>query len=464
MNRPKYRKDRSSIGLDTFSNEQIRMEMLRRDLTVNRFPLEVFHSSLRPFINNLCVEYDIPKSYVGLSILSGLSSAIGTSYVITSNSTDYVHLPVWGILVGISSGGKSLMQTIAFQPHQKIQEQLDIDWDRLVADMGDDMRQRERYHCLVFRDAHISTLIRTILRDNPKGVVKFTDEIIEVINGMSQYNRKDGIDEAFFLSSWSCVPYQAARSAKTIINLPRPFVNFIGGTQYKVLPKFFANDRDQSGFAFRFLFALPEADRIAMPNPAFAMPEEFRKPYFDCINRLYFGLGVPRPDTVPKVCKLTSDAVQMYIDWYRAKADTLNRISDSDDKSIMASIYGKVKEYAIRFAGILHICDKALDPNFGKDFHTNFMNQESVGAEVMERAIKLADYFFLSAIDTYRIVDTRRTAPQEVLTCAALLRNGRSQADIAEVLYGDKRYRMKVCRHIKKWIKQYPRVFNAIAS
>ena len=463
MNKRNYQNNRKSIGLDAFSNDQIRMEMLRRDIIVNRFPLEVFHPSLKPFINSLCQEYDIPSSYVGLGLLSGMSSAIGTSSVITTNGSDCIPLPVWGVLVGISSGGKSLMQNIAFQPHQRIQAQFDMEWDQLISGLGDEMRQREKYQCLVFRDAHVATLIR-ILKENPRGVVKFTDEIVELINGMAQYGRKEGIDEAFFLSAWSCLPYQAARSSKVIINLPRPFVNFIGGTQYKVLPKLFANDRDQNGFVFRFLFALPDGDKIALPNPSFAMPEEFRMPYFDCISRLYFGLPVSAPGNPPKVCQLTPDAVRMYIHWYRTKADVLNRITDKDDKCIMGSIYGKIKEYALRFAGILYLCDRALDPNFGKDFHSTFGPGEFVGADVMERAIALADYFFLSAIDAHQIVDTRRTAPQEVLTCAALLRNGRSQPDIAEVLYGDRKFRMRVCRNLKKWIKQYPRVFNAIAG
>lgn len=462
MKKRGYQNDRKSIGLDAFSNDQIRMEMLRRDLTTNRFPLEVFHPSLKPFLNALCHEYDIPASYAGASILSGLSSAIGTSYVVSTNGVDFVPLPVWVVLVGLSSGGKSMMQNFAFQPHQAIQQIFDKEWEAKTGHLGNEKREKERYECLLFRDAHVSTLIRTILRDNPKGVVKFTDEIIEVINGMAQYGKKEGIDEQFMLSTWSCLPFQAARSGKTIINLPRPFVNFIGGTQKSVLPKFLANNRDGSGFAFRFLFALPDEERIALPNPEFAMPANFRQPYLDCINRLYFGLPVTDSYQTPKVCQLSPEAVRQYVQWYRAKADVLNRITDPEDKATFASIYGKVKEYALRFAGVLCLHDRAMENSHNDGFQAGFLEHETIGFDLMDRAIKLADYFFISAIDTYRIVDTRRTAPQEVLICAAMLRNGRSLSDIAEVLHKDRKYKMRVHRELKVWIKRYPRVFNAI--
>jgi len=119
----------------------------------------------------------------------------------------------------------------------------------------------------------------------------------------------------------------------------------------------------------------------------------------------------------------------------------------------------------LRFAAILHLSDKAIgDPNY--DSYFTWKKEEAVDSQVMSRALKLADYFFTSAVDTYERVQKTLTAPQDVLLIASMIKLGRSNKEIAGAMWGDDSDTAKVrmYRLVKKYIKEYPRVFNAIGK
>src|SRR5690606_37187291 len=107
-----------------------------------------------------------------------------------------------------------------------------------------------------------------------KGLIKYSDELLEWINGMNQLTKKEGTDEQFWISSWNCTKYSDIRSGKQKFVIRRPFVNVIGGAQYSVLSRMLSKDRDTTGFIFRLLLALPEVDKIAEPDPSFEVPRE----------------------------------------------------------------------------------------------------------------------------------------------------------------------------------------------
>lgn len=457
----KFLNDRN--GLATHDTEDIRSEFFKRELITGRFPLEVFNPSIKPFITALNQYYNIPSSFIGLSLLSAFSTAIGTGYTVSTNRKDSLFLPVWGALVGISSSGKSTAMKHLYGPHNEIQDEFDNVWQQKTQGLSNEKINQQKMDTVMFRDSHVPTLIRSVLPDNPKGVVKFSDELLEWINGMNQLSRKEGTDEQFWVSSWNCTNYNAIRSGKQKVVIQKPFVNIIGGTQYKLLPRFFAHDRDTSGFIFRLLFALPEVDKIAEPDLTFEMPDGFSRVYSNSIKRLYHDIPMHDASYQSKKCILNPDAIKLYTAWAKEKATQINGLQDSDDQSIQAGILGKIKEYALRFTAILHLVDRSLDQYYGNDFHTNFKAEEHINTDVMEKALTMADYFYQSAIKINEKVQVNITAPPEVLMAATMLKLGRTQSEIAERLYGEEKHKMRVCRNLKKWIKEYPRVFNALA-
>lgn len=459
-----FRKFLNSEGLATFTDDQLKNEVIRRQNT-NRFPLHVFNSKIKPFLDALNKAYDLPPSYIGLTLLSAYSTAIGTSYKIDSGNGDYIFLPVWACLCGISSSGGTTVINKLYEPLFKIQSDFDTEWNEKTSSVSKDKWIQLKMDTVIYRDSHIPTLVRTILPDNSKGVCKHSDELLEWINGMNQLSKKEGTDEQFWISAWNCTNYSGIRSGKDKFVIHRPFVNVIGKAQYPILAKLFAKDRDTTGFVFRMLFALPEADKIAQRDSDFIMPEEWTSLHQKSLTRLFKDLPVNDILEDPKRCIVDPAAKKLHDQWRREKTKIINRIDNSTEINIKAGILGKISEYAFRFAAILHLSDKTFDPSYGGDFQTDFRRDEFISIATMERALLLADYFNESANEVYEMVQKALNAPPDVLATAFMMKRGKSFSEIGEMLYGAKndKNKVKARRQVQRWIDEHPRVFGAIS-
>lgn len=462
---------RKETGLGVLSTEELLNEVARRQTEVNPFPLDVFNPKIHPFIAALNGKCDLPSSFIGLSLLCAYSTCIGTSYIVSTNASDGIYLPVWGCLLGISSSGKSYCLEKVFAPIEGMQTKIDIERRERVKDMTKEAAAEEKLPMIWCRDVHIPTLVRYVLNDNPKGVVKMHDELLEWVNGIDALSKKESTDTQFWLSTWNCKPYSVVRSARDRIFLNRPFVNVVGGTQYSQLTKLFSKDRDTTGFIFRLLFARPEVDRIAVVDPTFAMPQEEEWKHARILRILREWLPVEDTAEKPKKCVLTKEAIARYEAWTSGHVKRINALPDRDDRDIEAGVLGKIKEYALRFSAILTLVDTAFDSKFPQEFdlftaQQIFRPDLPVVDATMEKAIRLADYFYNTAVETSSLVRKQMTAPSEVLQAAVAFKMGKSYREIGKLLFNDDTDagKVKAMRHLRKWIVQYPKVFNAISK
>lgn len=449
--------DKNSVS--TASTEDIQAELQKRQGPSSLFPLDIFHPNAKPFISELHTKYDIPRSYIGLSMLIAYSTAIGTAYAVSRNGSDRVFLSIWGCMNGISSSGKSFALDMCLKPLNDIQSEFDEQWSQTTDKMTDEQRSGLKLQTVIYRDAHIPTLIRWVMPFSPKGVLKESDEILEWINGLNALGKKESTDEQFWLSAWNGRKYSAIRSANNKINIPRVFTNIIGGIQPKLLYKLFKNERGDSGFIFRLLFASPEQFKIARPEPGYDIPYEYKKLHDKVIRKLYEELPVTDGYAEPKLCLMTKEATRQMVMWEDLKINQINRITDINEMNIHSGILGKMKDYAYRFAGILAVTDRAYDMSNKIDCY--FTNEIHITEDIILRALKAADYFYKSAVDVYEIVDNSVTAPMEVLYMATLLRMGKSVSQMADLILKDKKKKSSMHRMLQKAIKEYPKVFGA---
>jgi hypothetical protein len=372
---------------------------------------------------------------------------------------------------GMSSSGKTAAFNQLYAPLKQIQSEFDSEWNEQTSRMTDEAKSRTHMPHLIFRDIHVSTLVRYLMPDNPKGLVKHADEMMEWINGMNQGSRgnKEGTEEQFWLSSWNCTEYSPVRSGKMKYVNKRPFVNVIGGIQKSILHKLFANDRDSTGFVFRILFTEYQT-KLPMIDEEFAIPEEIVKGYHKVIRVLYQSLPVTDFDQEPYNCVFDGAAKRFFQTYNKQKIYYLNNIQDAAEREIETGIWGKIKEYIYRFAAILAISDIAHNIDYVRDYHLHnsaFPAELVVTLNHLERAIELAEYFYLAAKNTYSLVSNNITAPIEVLEMAVLFNKGRSFAEMARHYFKLKddsnidNYRVRMHRVIAKFIKQYPKVFKA---
>lgn len=445
-------------NLATASDAELSAEQERRKLS-QTFPLHIFHPKIKPFIDALHKEYDLPRSYIGLSLFSAYSTAVGSAYHVKQNKIGTMYFPVWACLEGISSAGKSLVMNQIFKPLYQIQEELEEDWFDAIEGKTDFEIASMKSKQLIYGDAHIPTLIKDVMPANPKGILQDADEILSWINGMNQLVRggKEGTDEQFWMKSWNCKIHRKRLAGNRIFVIKKPYLNVFGGAQPSIMHKLFKNDRDTTGFIYRLLFAVPETHQVADPNLAYDMPEEYERLHNKCLNSLYRGLPVD-DESESRTMILDHKAMNLYNQWAKKKKDEVNRTEDLLTKEKVSGIYGKMKEYAIRFAGLLHISDKAYD---GRRFEMN----EIIRAETMERALLAADYFYAAAKEVTERVNKTVLADADVIRIASYVKAGFSFQKIGDMEYpeisGDNARRMKATRHVKKLIKEYPKIFGA---
>src|SRR5690606_21239345 len=146
------------------------------------------------------------------------------------------------------------------------------------------------------------------------------------------------------------------------------------------------------------------------------MPTEWEDLHFKAINSLYRGLPMDdETDSRPMI--IEPQAIHIYQDWARSMTASVNRMDDILKKEIHSGILGKMKEYCLRFAGILHISDKAYEGR-------TFLLEEIIRIETMERAIKLADYFYAAAVNVSERVNREVIASPEVIRIAGYVKAG----------------------------------------
>lgn len=449
-------------GLATASSQDMVNELEKRKV-LKPFPLHVFHDNIKPFLHALHKEYDLPRSFIGLSMLSAYSSAIGTAYHVKLNKIGDIYFPVWACLEGMSSSGKSLVMNQIFKPLYDIQEEFEEEWAEAVAGKSDDLIARMTSKQLIYAEAHIPTLIKDVMPHNPKGVLQDADEILAWINGMNQLAKggREGTDEQFWLKSWNCKPHRKRLSGNKQFVIKRPFLNVFGGAQPSIMWKLFRNDRATTGFIFRILFALPEGkSRIAEPNLLFDMPEEMYEIHKKCINSLFKGLPM-YDDMDSRTMMIKVDALKVYDAWAKEKVRQVNEHEDDYMREMLAGIVGKMKEYTIRFCGLLHLADKAYN-------HEQFNNEELIDIGVMRRSLEIAEYFYDSAKAVCEKVNTNVIASPEVIRIASFVKAGYSMQKIGDMefekLTNPDSRRMRATRLVKKYIQEFPKIFGAEAK
>jgi hypothetical protein len=115
-----------------------------------------------------------------------------------------------------------------------------------------------------------------------------------------------------------------------------------------------------------------------------------------------------------------------------------------------------MKIYVLRFAGILAIIEAA--------YTGTALNSEIViNAEIMMKAVKLAEYYQESAMQSLIAAREKQFAPGFVIQIANLYKKGLNFQDIGDKLYPtlkqDNR-RQRVRREFKKYSEMYPSIFG----
>ena len=357
------------------------------------FPLEIFPKAIRDIIEALEEYENYNVDFTSASFLTVFAAAMGNTWSVRF-MTGWVSRPIiYMVLVGSPSCGKTPPLQQAVAPLLKLDGEYDMiyckemetyrRWERMSA------KQRERHSlpeemempqrkCHVVVDSTVEALIGA-LRDNPRGVLIYKDEIDSLL---SNFNRYNGSDEGYFLSLFSGTPFKYSRKSNNEhIFLANPYCSIIGTTQPGRLGEQFGGKRMMNGFSSRFLKVYPEIDKMPSWNDT-AMPDGVLEEWERIIRKVI--TVTPSTDQEGKATSIellfSQEAKLRVIQW---KDEVNNKAYAETDSDAVRALCGKLETYLIRFCLVIQIMHGICGES----------GMDKIEPGTAELAIRLTEYF-----------------------------------------------------------------------
>ena len=357
------------------------------------FPLEIFPKAIRDIIEALEEYENYNVDFTSASFLTVFAAAMGNTWSVRF-MTGWVSRPIiYMVLVGSPSCGKTPPLQQAVAPLLKLDGEYDMiyckemetyrRWERMSA------KQRERHSlpeemkmpkrkCLVVVDSTVEALIGA-LRDNPRGVLIYKDEIDSLL---SNFNRYNGSDEGYFLSLFSGTPFKYSRKSNNEhIFLANPYCSIIGTTQPGRLGEQFGGKRMMNGFSSRFLKVYPEIDKMPSWNDT-AMPDRVLEEWERIIRRVI--TVTPSTDQEGKATSIellfSQESKLRIIQW---KDEVNNKVYAETDSDAVRALCGKLETYLVRFCLVIQIMHCICGES----------GMDKIEPGTAELAIRLTEYF-----------------------------------------------------------------------
>ena len=357
------------------------------------FPLEIFPKAIRDIIEALEEYENYNVDFTSASFLTVFAAAMGNTWSVRF-MTGWVSRPIiYMVLVGSPSCGKTPPLQQAVAPLLKLDGEYDMiyckemetyrRWERMSAkqrekhSLPEEMKMPQR-KCHVVVDSTVEALIGA-LRDNPRGVLIYKDEIDSLL---SNFNRYNGSDEGYFLSLFSGTPFKYSRKSNNEhIFLANPYCSIIGSTQPGRLDEQFGGKRMMNGFSSRFLKVYPEIDKMPSWNDT-AMPDGVLEEWGRIIRKVV--AATPSTDQEGKATSIellfSQEAKLRVIQW---KDEVNNKAYAETDSDAVRALCGKLETYLVRFCLVIQIMHCICGES----------GMDKIEPGTAELAIRLTEYF-----------------------------------------------------------------------
>lgn len=357
------------------------------------FPLEIFPKAIRDIIEALEEYENYNVDFSSASFLTVFAAAMGNTWSVRF-MTGWISRPIiYMVLVGSPSCGKTPPLQQAVAPLIKLDGEYDMiyckemetyrQWERMSAKQRDkhslpeEMKMPQR-KCHVVVDSTVEALIGA-LRDNPRGVLIYKDEIDSLL---SNFNRYNGSDESYFLSLFSGTPFKYSRKSNNEhIFLANPYCSIIGSTQPGRLDEQFGGKRMMNGFSSRFLKVYPEIDKMPSWNDT-AMPDGVLEEWGRIIRKVV--TVTPSTDQEGKATSIelmfSQEAKLRVIQW---KDEVNNKAYAETDSDAVRALCGKLETYLVRFCLVIQIMHCICGES----------GMDKIEPGTAELAIRLTEYF-----------------------------------------------------------------------
>ncbi len=234
-----------------------------------------------------------------------------------------------------------------------------------------------------------------IMSNNPRGVIRLTDELASFINTMNLYKGGHGADRQFYLSCWSGSTAQVDRKSQDRpIIVREPFVNVFGGIQPDMLGNLEDERGREDGFIHRFLFSFPKPPDRREWDSSTGVSSHIRKVWATVVEWL-FGLAFIEPEEnefiqepQPRTLQFTPEAEAIWVQWHKNHWDE----TEWDCfPSQLRGVWSKFEVHALTLVLVAHMLKIACEYSLADKVYKQV--DPMIDAESMRRGLKLADYF-----------------------------------------------------------------------
>lgn len=351
------------------------------------FPMHVFPAAVQSFPATLTGQLPGREGWIGLAALQAASAVIGTA-VRAKTATQDTNLSLWGCTVGPPMSGKTWLQYQTLLPLVRIQE---------AYERGDKPELGRSLLAFDLSESPSSVFAQNQSVGLTKGIAYCYDELTSFIAKLD-----DGSRNKAWQVVWSSTKESfmlADSDAHTLIEKNHLAISVIMTSQPDVLPDFYADDRLESGFVFKMLWAFGE-----VPAPMLCEMLLFEagvsETWANLLRRLHNDLpmGV---DSQPHFWLLNDRAITYHRAWrtFWCCDHTKYRDEKKRREIIRLKILNVMDVYVLRFAAILKAMHIAAS---GENLNTVTLIEE----QYIAWAHEVANYFMATGWQAYTLATT----------------------------------------------------------
>lgn len=370
------------------------------------FPTDAFPKDTANIIRAWSQEMLLPEDYFGLNILTVAGGVLGNKYVASYKGRIEPAL-LYSVLVGYSGGGKTPTQKRCLEPVFEIEKDLKRRHDILMQNWKQECFEMQNSKSrelpppapaeleILIVDSTTEQIVRS-LSNNPHGMISWQNELKGFLDAMGRYSSGGAL--GFWLNMFDCTFLKNSRVGSGTVRLEFPFVPLLTGVQPGILKEMATDDKMDSGFFGRFIFAYPddldkkeETDVEPDPN-TLARYSQIIKNLWALPSKIYPPQdGVDEWSVSRLIVRLSPQANTTYRNF---KNDSVKRYN-AEETDQMKTIIVKGESIALRVAIILHFLEyaEAFDQDAIKDEKPDTIAGLPIQDHTIKNAIRLVEYF-----------------------------------------------------------------------
>lgn len=383
------------------------------------FPVDKFPDPIANFVHLVAESHQVDLAFAALPALAVAAAAMGNAWRLDLKRGFRVPPTLWVGLVSPSGTNKS-------GPLKDVVSPLRVPLP--PQQLADSMLNPQGR--MVVSDATLEAVVSR-MRDNPRGLLVFRDELAGWIKSFNAYRKGGGGDEQAWLEFWGGGEYLVDRKTHDEqVHIPAASACVLGGIQPKVLVECFDPSRFSSGLVPRMLIACPPETDMFWSEAEVA--PEAENAWHSVVTwlrtRPFAALDSNRGQYIPHILTLSVEAKAAYTSFFNALSLELKQTTDEAAKGLISKGRVIAARLALIHHGLLNAC-------VGGDKVFEQVGLESVQAAAawtrwcLEEQIRVYGFSAMAAREehaNYLLATIREKLPTPTATPRQLMRlNGR---------------------------------------